>query len=131
MILLDTHIWVWWVNEPNKLKPVTLQYLDNLPPSEIFISAISCWEVAKLVQKKRIQMREPLSNWFKNAIDSNGLTVIELEREIIIDACALPGTFHNDPADQLIVASARIKGIPLLTIDSKILSYEYVQLYRE
>ena len=131
MILLDTHIWVWWVNDQQKLKPTTLRYLDNLPPANVFISAISCWEVAKLVQKRRLQIREPLSDWFKNAIDSNGLTVIELEREIVIDACTLPGTFHNDPADQLIVATARTRGISLLTIDSKILSYEYVQLHQE
>jgi PIN domain nuclease of toxin-antitoxin system len=131
MILLDTHIWVWWVNNPDKLNPKTLEYLDNLPPAHIFISIISCWEVAKLVEKKRIQLPVPLSEWFAQAIDHSGVTLIELEKSVIIDACALPGVFHNDPADQLIVATARIKQIPLLTADSKILDYEHVSLFQK
>ncbi|GAB4011688.1 type II toxin-antitoxin system VapC family toxin [Spirosoma migulaei] len=130
MILLDTHIWVWWVNDPDKLDSRVLDYLDNLPPSDIFISIISCWEVAKLVEKKRLQLPEPLSVWFEKAIDSNGLTFIELERIILQDACALPGIFHSDPADQLIVATSRIRKIPLLTADNKILAYEYVPLFQ-
>lgn len=129
MILLDTHMWIWWVNDPAKLDSKVLDYVDNLPPSDIFISVISCWEVAKLVEKKHIQLSEPLSIWFEKAIDYSGLTIIELEREILMDACALPGTFHNDPADQLIVATSRIKQIPLLTADGKILNYEHVSLF--
>lgn len=130
MILLDTHIWVWWINDPDKLDSKVLHYLDNLPPSHIVISIISCREVAKLVEKERIKLSEPLLAWFEKAIDHSGLTIVELERTIRMDACALPGIFHNDPADQLIVATSRIKQIPLLTADSKILNYEYVILYQ-
>jgi len=130
MILLDTHIWVWWVNDPNKLNPATLHYLDELPPTSIFISNISCWEIAKLVEKGRIELSEPLPVWFDLAIDRAGITVIDIDRSIIMDACSLPGAFHNDPADQLITATARVKSIPLLTADHKILSYQYVDLYK-
>lgn len=131
MILLDTHSWVWWVNDPDQLSSKTLRYLDSLPPSAIFISIISCWEVAKLVEKKRLHLSESLAEWFEKAIEQSGITVIELERMILMDACALPGVFHNDPADQLIVATSRSKQIPLLTADNKILAYEHVLLYRE
>ncbi|MFD1142805.1 type II toxin-antitoxin system VapC family toxin [Larkinella insperata] len=131
MILLDTHIWIWWIQAPERLKPTTLQFLDGLPPSDIFINAISCWELAKLVEKNRIDLSESVSGWLTNAIDYSGITVIPLERSIILDACNLPGEFHNDPADQLIVATSRVKNLPLLTADGKILTYRFVELYKE
>lgn len=126
MILLDTHVWIWWINEPTKLDPATVAYLDNLPPATVHISVISCWEVAKLVEKNRLTLPVTLTDWFELAIDRTGVTTISLEREIIVDACNLPGTFHADPADQLIVSTSRIKQLPLVTADGKILSYEYV-----
>ncbi|GAB3895349.1 type II toxin-antitoxin system VapC family toxin [Larkinella knui] len=131
MILLDTHIWIWWIQAPERLKPTTLHYLDSLPPSEIFINVISCWEVAKLVEKNKIELSESVSDWLANAVNRSGITIIPLEQSIIVDACNLPGTFHNDPADQLIVATARVKKLPLLTADGKILTYGFVQLYKE
>ena len=131
MILLDTHIWIWWVNEPDQLNETTARYLDALPPAHIHISVISCWEIAKLIEKNKLELSTPLSDWFEKAIDSSGITVINLERTIISDACNLPGTFHSDPADQLIVATSRMKELPLLTADGKILKYEHVVLYQE
>jgi len=129
MILLDTHIWIWWVNEMDRLDQATVHYLDELPPANIRISVILCWEIAKLIEKGRIQLSEPLSNWLEKAIDLSGITVIDLERNIIADACNLPNTFHSDPADQLIVATSRVKNLPLLTADGKILRYEHVVLH--
>lgn len=126
MILLDTHIWIWWINEPAKLAPATVTYLDNLPPATIHISSISCWEVAKLVEKNRLILPVSVTDWLESAVDRTGITLINLEREIIVDACNLPGMFHADPADQLIVSTSRVKQLPLLTADSKILSYEHV-----
>lgn len=126
MILLDTHIWIWWINEPIKLAPETVAYLDSLSPATIHISSISCWEVSKLVEKKRLALPVALTDWLELAIDRTGITTISLEREIIVDACSLPGTFHADPADQLIVSTSRVKQLPLLTADGKILLYEHV-----
>ncbi len=126
MILLDTHVWIWWINEPTKLASETVAYLDKLQPAHVHISLISCWEVAKLVEKNRLTLPVALVDWLELAIDRTGVTTISLEREIIVDACNLPGTFHADPADQLIVSTSRIKQLPLLTADSKILLYEHV-----
>ncbi|WP_394334405.1 type II toxin-antitoxin system VapC family toxin [Spirosoma rigui] len=84
-----------------------------------------------MVEKGRLILDEPLSDWLEKAIDHAGITVIPLERDIISGACSLPGTFHSDPADQLIVATTRVKNIPLLTADGKIQSYEFVTLYKE
>jgi len=131
MILLDTHIWVWWIQTPERLASSTLAYLDALQPSEVCISAISCWEVAKLVQKGRLDLFEPVDKWLQQATTESGVSCIQLEIPIIVDACNLPGTFHPDPADQLIVATSRVKNIPLLTADQKILGYEFVQVYNE
>lgn len=62
MILLDTHIWIWWANEPSKLSDKTIRYLDELPAANLHISVISCWEVAKLVEKGRPKLAEPLTD---------------------------------------------------------------------
>jgi len=62
MILLDTHIWIWWVNNPVKLNPQTLRYLDNLPAGQVHVSIISCWEIAKLVERGRLDLPETLEN---------------------------------------------------------------------
>ncbi len=131
MMLLDTHIWVWWINDSTRLKPPTLRYLDALPPSDVVISVISCWEVAKLVEKGRLELPVPLDEWFQQAIQTVGIRVIPLDIELIQDACQLPQPFHNDPADQLIVATARTKNLELLTVDQKILNYPHVRLFSE
>lgn len=83
------------------------------------------------MEKNRIELSESLSDWLTKAIDHSGITVVPLERSIILDACNLPGEFHNDPADQLIVATSRVKKLPLLTADGKILTYRFVKLYKE
>lgn len=131
MILLDTHIWVWWINDSTRLKTATLQHLDALPPSDVAVSIISCWEVAKLVEKGRIELPASLDDWFQQAIQTAGIRVIPLDIELIQDACQLPQPFHTDPADQLIVATARTKNLELLTVDHKILSYPHVKLFSE
>lgn len=131
MMLLDTHIWVWWINDSTRLKPATLRYLDALPPSDVAVSVISCWEVAKLVEKERLELPAPLDDWFQQAIQTAGIRVIPLDIELIQDACQLPQPFHNDPADQLIVATARTKNLELLTVDQKILNYPHVRLFSE
>jgi PIN domain nuclease of toxin-antitoxin system len=130
MILIDTHIWVWWINDTSKLKPSVLSYLDNLNPEDIHISIISCWEVAKLVEKERLVLEKSLQEWFEIAINNSGITVLPLDLEIIMDSCNLPQPFHNDPADQLIVGTSRVKNIELLTVDAKILDYDFVNTYK-
>lgn len=90
------------------------------------VSIISCWEVAKLVENNHLQLPCPIEEWLEQALNYPGIRLLELTLPVILESTKLPSPFHRDPADQLIVATARIHGIPLLTADSKILDYPYV-----
>ncbi len=120
MILLDTHIWIWWVNENPMLNNISRSILDNQFQGEIAISIISCWEVAKAVENGRLKLKYPVKEWLSLAIANFQLHVIPIDNAIILDSTSLPGNFHKDPADQLIVATARTQYFPLLTADEKI-----------
>ena len=84
------------------------------------------WEIAKLFQYQRIELPLPLLDWFQNALGYPGIMLIELSPTIAAESVNLPGEFNKDPADQIIVASARIMECPLVTSDSKIISYQHV-----
>ena len=126
MILLDTHIWVWWVNESNELPTKMADLINEASEDSIGISIISCWEIAKLVENNRLKLTYPVAQWLDSALNYPGVTLLDLTPKIVVESTQLPGSFHKDPADQLIVATARIYNIPLLTVDSKILTYQHV-----
>jgi PIN domain nuclease of toxin-antitoxin system len=125
VIILDTHIWVWWVLDNDKLSARQQEIIRENEVEEIAISSISIWEVAKLVELKKLELPRSLEEWFGEALNYPGIRVIELNPEIAIESTRLPGTFH--PADQIIVATARKLDCPLVTSDEKILNYEHVQ----
>ncbi|ABY35462.1 MAG TPA: PIN domain nuclease [Chloroflexus aurantiacus] len=126
MIVLDTHIWIWWVHDPSQLTQAQIEAITNNETELIGISAISCWEVAKLVEYKRLELPLPLEEWFEQALSYPGMQLLALTPEIAIESTRLPTPFHRDPADQIIVATARIYGCPLVTSDEKILQYPHV-----
>jgi len=126
MILIDTHIFIWFATNNNQLKQKYKQLLEE--ESEIFISIISCWEIAKLVEYKRLVLTMPISEWMTIALESSNVKILPLDLPIILDATNLPDNFHKDPADQLIVATSRVLGINLLSEDEKIKSYKYVKI---
>jgi PIN domain nuclease of toxin-antitoxin system len=125
LILLDTHIWVWAVEHNPKLDRDHVEILQENPDS-ISISAVSLWEVSMLVSKGRIEPRYPLREWFDIATSGFGIAILPLTTDIARDAYELPGTFHDDPADRMIVATARVHNYLLLSEDSKILEYSHV-----
>ncbi len=127
MILLDTHVWVWWVHgDPI---PFELSQAIELREHEGFaVSAISCWEVAKLVEYGRLKLPVYIDDWFDQALGESGIRLIPLTPRIATESASLPGDFHRDPADQIIVATARILKLPLATCDEKISQYPYVDL---
>lgn len=126
MIVLDTHIWIWWVHDPAQLTQAQIEAITNNETELIGISSISCWEVAKLVEYKRLELPLPLEEWFEQALSYPGVQLLALTPEIAIESTRLPTPFHRDPADQIIVATARIYGCPLVTSDEKILQYPHV-----
>lgn len=127
MIVLDTHIWVWWVHGDERLTKTQAEAIETHETDVIGVSAISCWEVAKLVEYGRLELPCSLAKWFEQALRYPGIRLLELTPEIAIESIQLPGEFHRDPADQIIVATARIHGCPLATSDSKLLGYPHVE----
>ena len=93
----------------------------------IGISAISCWEIAKLVEYGRLPLVADLPEWFEIALGFPGVTLLPLTPDIAIEATSLPGDFHRDPADQIIVATARLNECPLVSTDRQIVNYPHVQ----
>ncbi len=128
MILLDTHIWVWWTHGDENLPSEYNQLLQQYESEGLGVSVISCWEVAKLVEYQRLILPCPVNEWLKTALAYPNIKLLNLTPEIALESTQLPKPFHKDPADQIIVATARIYDCPLVTVDSKIRDYPYVSL---
>ncbi len=128
MIVLDTHIWVWWVHGDARLTTAQQQTISAHETAGLGVSVISCWEVAKLVQMGRIVLSYPIGEWLDRALSYPGVRLLELSPRIAAESTELPGEFHRDPADQIIVATARVLAAALLTADEKIIRYPHVQL---
>jgi PIN domain nuclease of toxin-antitoxin system len=128
VIVLDTHVWVWWVHGAAQLPPAYQAYITANEPQGLGVSAISCWEVVKLVERGRLSLPVPVGQWLNQALSYPGVRLLPLSPEIAVESTHLPGTFHRDPADQIIVATARIYNCPLVTMDQSIRAYPHVQV---
>jgi PIN domain nuclease of toxin-antitoxin system len=100
--------------------------IEENEDDEIGIGTISLWEVAKLVELGRLVLPVTLDEWFTDALAYPGVTLVDLTPQIAIESTQLPGQFHRDPADQIIVATARVLGCDLLTADQRIRGYPHV-----
>ena len=125
-LLLDTHVWLWLAfGTPEKLRPATRKALEQASAANPLLVSIVCvWEVALLESKKRLRLPMPVNEWVERALDRQDIRLIGLEHPTtVIDSCGLPGDFHSDPADRLMVATARRENAVLVTHDRKILAY--------
>jgi PIN domain nuclease of toxin-antitoxin system len=126
--LLDTHTWVWWNMNPEKLsEKVKMLIQDTDGYDELLLSAISPWEFSKLLEKKRLGISCDPEDWINSALDMPKLRVVHLYPVLAYRSTVLPQPFHDDPADQVIVATAREENATILTKDRKILTYDHVQ----
>ena len=130
MIILDTHAWIWHVQGDKRLKPGTQKIIQGHEYLGIGVSAISLWEVAKAVEYGGLNLPVPVEDWLHTAVSYPGAQVLPLTVHIATESTQLPGHFHNDPADQIIVATARVHDCALITYDSKILKYKHVKLIK-
>ncbi|MFH1706298.1 MAG: type II toxin-antitoxin system VapC family toxin [Planctomycetota bacterium] len=123
--MLDTHIWLWLVNGDDEVRKAGFIPIINRAAHThgIAIPAIACWEVAMLAIRGRITLNENTLDWLRRASAAPGISVYPLTPEVAHESTVLPGTFHGDPADQMIVATARILDHQLLTLDRRILEY--------
>ncbi len=128
MIVLDTHIWIWWVHGAPQLPAEHYAFLAAHESSGLGVSAISCWEIAKLSELGRLSLPLPVIEWLNQALAYPGITLIPLSPEIAAESAQLPQPFHRDPADQIIVATARLLACPLISLDERIRAYPDVQI---
>lgn len=126
MILLDTHMWYWWVSQSARLSARHRELIESHAANGLAISAISCWEVAKKHQLGKLELDRSLDAWMSLALAHPGLVVPSLTPEILIESARLPDGFRSNPADEFILATARVQQLDLLTADQKMLGYSHV-----
>ena len=128
MIVLDTHALVWWVAGDSTLsKKAKAAIEQELSGGEIIVSAISAWEIAMLVEREKLVLSMDVGSWLATVSGVGAVRFMPVDTEIAIKSVDLPGDFHKDPADRMIVATARKLAVPLVTKDEKIRSYAHVK----
>lgn len=131
-LLLDTHVWLWWLLGQPELPLRERMALDHLaasatPPG---LSAISLWEAQLLAAKGRLELDVPLTHWLPSAAAPEAVHLLPLDVATVLAVDALPKGFHGDPADRLIVATARAHGLPIATHDRAIRRSRAVALWK-
>jgi PIN domain nuclease of toxin-antitoxin system len=124
-VVLDTCALIWAIAEPERLSPTAKTVLTETD-TEIYVSPISCAEVACAADRGKIKLDRHWRSWFRHYVEQNGWYVYDIDLSIIEEAYSLPGMFHRDPADRIIVATARRLFSPIVTADKKIIEYPHV-----
>ncbi|MFC3121701.1 type II toxin-antitoxin system VapC family toxin [Agaribacter flavus] len=129
MIVLDTHILIWWVNGDNKLSDTAqIRIAQAMQSNEnIYVSSMSAWEVSMLVNKERLRLTMDVDTWLQTVSEIHNVSFVPVDNKVAVESTRLPGEFHKDPADRMIVALARSLSAPLITADDKILTYQHVR----
>jgi PIN domain nuclease of toxin-antitoxin system len=118
VILLDTHAWIWWVSDPSRLGKKAARAIRSA--RAIGVAAISCWEVATLVQKGRITLNRGALEWIEQSLALPGVELLPLTPAVAVRGSQLGPVFPGDPADRLIAATALVQSVPLVTKDERL-----------
>lgn len=125
----DTHVLVWWTSDPARLTPALTAALATVSPEDpLIVPDICLWEIATLVSLGRLSPTLPVQEWLARATARPLVQVAPIDPAIAAEVAALPDHFHRDPGDRLIVATARVRGLPLLTMDARIRASGLVQV---
>jgi len=129
MIVIDTHILVWWVSGDKSLSKSARKAINQTlaSDSEVIVSSISAWEISMLIEKGRLVLSMDVASWLDQVSQINGIRFMPVDNEIGVKSTLLPGEFHKDPSDRMIVATARKLAVALVTADEKIIEYEHVR----
>jgi PIN domain nuclease of toxin-antitoxin system len=120
-ILLDTHVWIWWLLGSSQLPTKERDGLDRLASrGALRLAAVSLWETQMLHAKSRLTLNRPFDIWIRDAAAANVIQILPLDVEVVIALDGIPASFHGDPADRLIVATSRAQKLPLATHDAAI-----------
>jgi PIN domain nuclease of toxin-antitoxin system len=119
--LLDTHILIWWHERPSRLPSAVRRIISQARAGRsLFVADISLWEIANLAELGRIRLSIGISTWLQRATAAPLVERVGITPEIAAEVATLPASFHRDPADRLLVATARVMGLTLVTDDSRI-----------
>jgi len=128
LIVLDTHAWLWWLSDPDKLSRRARTAIDgSLGSAAVHVSSISAWEVTLLVRKGRLTLRLPADEWIARSEALSFLRFVPLDNRIAVRSNSLPAPIHDDPADRMIVATALVLGASLVTKDARLRRYRHVK----
>jgi PIN domain nuclease of toxin-antitoxin system len=128
MIAIDTHVLVWLATGARQMisRKGMKRITEELQNGEIWVSAISAWEIAMLVERERLVLSLDVDSWLGKINEIDAIRFQAVNNKIAIESVRLPGEFHKDPADRIIVATARTMGLALITADEKIQAYPHV-----
>ena len=119
---LDTHVLVYWLQGDERLLPRQSEVLEAASPDEpLWVSDITLWEIAMLVSLGRLSVDRPLRDWLEAAVAPPLVRRVSVSPSVAAEVASLPADFHKDPADRIIVASARTVAARLLTLDERII----------
>lgn len=128
MIILDTHVLVWFVSNPEKLSKSAKKRIEGeVKKNNVLVSSISTWEIYMLVKKGRLRLSMDVDSWFEKIEELNFLNFMPVDNKIAAKSVMLPESIGGDPADRMIVATAREHGAVLITSDARLRSYKHVQ----
>ena len=120
-LLLDTHIFIWWADQPEKLSPAALSALED-EANELLLSVASVWEMQIKIQLGKLKLNLPLKEIVKNQQETNDLTVSPVALTHVLALDALP-FHHKDPFDRLLIAQSIAEGLTIVTVDSQFSAY--------
>lgn len=130
MVLLDTHIWLWWLLGDGPLSPKERQSLDNLAAQRsLAVSWVSVWETEMLERKQRVTLQPNFAEWIAMATHPDICLLLPADTEVVLAQRRLPDSFHGDPADRLITATALLAEMELATADSRIIESGVVSIW--
>ena len=128
MIVLDTHVWGWWLSDPNVLPAKARTVVREAAANRaVYVSSISTWEVALLAARDRLTFTMDARDWIARSEALPFLHFVPVDNSIAIRSVRLPPPFHKDPADRIIVATAMSMGVPIVSSDARILKYPHVK----
>lgn len=128
LIVLDTHVWVWWLDDPGKLPRPAREVVERAAADRaLYVSTISTWEIALLASRDRLRFTMEADDWIAKCEALPFLHFVPVDNAIAIRSGRLPQPFHKDPADRIIVATAMMMGATVVSSDARMLKYPHVK----
>ena len=126
-LLLDTHVLLYWLGGDARLSPAQAGAIGSASPeSPLWVAEISLWEIATLASLGRLRLQKPLRDWLEAAVAPPLVRCLGISPAVAAEVAQLPDSFPRDPADRIIVATARCNGLSLLTSDDQIVRSQKV-----